>query len=131
MNLIIKKRPYYQPFASTILEEDAPKLLEPYPRPNRFMTVGYRIKDEHFNDLVAAAHIDKTTRPQILGNENPIYRDLILKVKKYTGIGALFNTSFNKHGMPIVLDPADAVWTLLNTGASDMIIGNFYVKKKQ
>ncbi|BCS91233.1 MAG: carbamoyltransferase [Candidatus Micrarchaeota archaeon] len=129
VNLKIKKRPYYQPFASSILDEDADKLLDPYPRPNRFMTVGYHIKEEHYQDLIAASHIDKTTRPQILQNENKLYRELLLKVRKITGYGALFNTSLNKHGKPIVMDPEDALWTLLNTDAEDLIIGNFYVKK--
>ncbi|MGC9099620.1 MAG: carbamoyltransferase C-terminal domain-containing protein, partial [Candidatus Micrarchaeia archaeon] len=111
LNIIIKKRPYYQPFASTILEEDAPKLLDNYIRPNRFMTVGYRVKREHWNDLVAASHIDGTTRPQILGKENKRFRELIQHIKKETGIGGIVNTSFNKHGVPIVMDPDYAIWT--------------------
>ncbi|MGC8587328.1 MAG: carbamoyltransferase C-terminal domain-containing protein [Candidatus Micrarchaeia archaeon] len=130
INLIIKKRPYYQPFASTIIEEDAPKLLERYPRPNRFMTVGYKVFEERFGDLVAASHIDGTTRPQILGSENPLYRELILSLKKKIGIGALLNTSFNKHGVPIVMSPEDALWTLENTGAEYLAIGSFFVEKK-
>ncbi len=130
VNIIIKRRPYYQPFASTILEEDAAKLLNPYPRPNRFMTVGYKIKPEEFPKLVAASHIDKTTRPQILGSENKLYRELIEAVKKKTGLGAVLNTSFNKHGMPIVMTPEDALWTLHNTGAKYLAIGNFFVTKE-
>ncbi len=130
VNIIIKRRPYYQPFASTIIEEDAPKLLDPYPRPNRFMTVGYKVKPEEFPKLVAASHIDKTTRPQILGDENKLYRELMLAVKKKTGFGAILNTSLNKHGMPIVMTPEDALWTLHNTGAKHLAIGNFFVTKK-
>jgi carbamoyltransferase len=129
LNIIIKRRPYYQPFASTILEEDAEELLEPYLRPNRFMTVGYKVKREHLNDLVAASHIDGTTRPQVLGNENKRYRELIKEIKKETGIGGIVNTSFNKHGVPIVMDPDYAIWTLLNTGAEYLAIGNFFVEK--
>lgn len=129
-NLIIKRRPYYQPFASTILEEDARKLLEPYPRENKFMTTGYRVKKGKMQELVAASHIDGTTRPQILGDENKLYRKLLLKVKSETGTGALLNTSLNKHGQPIVMTPEDAVWTLLNTGADYLAIGDFFVEKK-
>ncbi len=129
INLIIKRRPYYQPFASTILEEDAPELLDPYPRGNRFMTVAYKEKEEHVNDLVAASHIDGTTRPQVLGGENPLYRKLISGIKKRTGVGAVLNTSFNKHGKPIVMDPEDAIWTLMNTGADTLAIGRFFVEK--
>ncbi len=130
INLIIKKRPYYQPFASTILEEDAKKLLDPCIGKNRFMTVGYRIREGHEEDLVAASHIDGTTRPQMLGKENKKYRELIVRLKKSNGIGALLNTSLNKHGRPMVMDPEDAVWTLLNTGATNLSIGNFRVSKR-
>lgn len=129
-NIIIKRRPYYQPFASTILEEDARKLLSPYPRGNKFMTVGYRVRREHWGDLVAASHIDGTTRPQTLGKENPPYRELLQRVKKRTGYGAVLNTSFNKHGKPIVMEPEDAIWTLLNTGAKYLAIGDFFVEKR-
>ncbi|MGC8538028.1 MAG: carbamoyltransferase C-terminal domain-containing protein [Candidatus Micrarchaeia archaeon] len=130
LNLLIKKRPYYQPFASTILEEDAEKLLSDYVSPNRFMTSANRVKDEYYKDMVAASHIDRTTRPQILGNENKQYRELIKKVKRSTGIGAVLNTSLNKHGVPIAMSPEDAIWTLENTGADRLVIGNYLVEKK-
>ena len=129
INLIIKKRPYYQPFASSILSEDARKLLEPYSRENRFMTVGYKIRKGCENDLVAASHIDGTTRPQMLGNENKMYRKLLERIRKRTGAGALLNTSLNKHGKPMVMTPQDAIWTLLNTGARKLAIGSFIVEK--
>ncbi|MEM3476950.1 MAG: carbamoyltransferase C-terminal domain-containing protein, partial [Candidatus Micrarchaeaceae archaeon] len=129
INSIIKRRPYYQPFASTILQEDAPRLLEDYLYANKFMTSANRIFPEHYPELVAASHIDRTTRPQILGNENPLYRKLIEEVKRKNGIGAVLNTSLNKHGMPIVMDPEDAIWTLENTGAEVLIIGNYIARK--
>ncbi|MEM3572302.1 MAG: carbamoyltransferase C-terminal domain-containing protein [Candidatus Micrarchaeaceae archaeon] len=128
-NIIIKRRPYYQPFASTILEEDAAELLDPYPRGTKFMTIAYNVREEHRADLVAASHIDGTTRPQVLGAENKLYRKLIENIKHETGIGAILNTSFNKHGKPIVMSPEDAVWTLLNTGAKYLAIGNYFVEK--
>ncbi len=131
INLIIKRRPYYQPFASSILEEDAPRIMDPYPRGNKFMTVGYKVKPEHMADVVAAAHIDGTTRPQTLGGENEVYRNLLKRIKRKTGFGALLNTSLNKHGRPIVMNPDDAVWTLLNTGATCLGIGNFWVERKR
>ncbi len=131
LNLIIKKRPYYQPFASTILEEDAKKLLSDYTVPNRFMTGANMVRKEHQDYMVAASHVDHTTRPQILGKENALYRKLLEKVKKKTGVGAVLNTSLNKHGMPMVLDPDDAIWTLQNTGAEVLIIGNYAARKSR
>ncbi|MEM0150066.1 MAG: carbamoyltransferase C-terminal domain-containing protein, partial [Candidatus Micrarchaeaceae archaeon] len=130
INLIIKKRPYYQPFASTVLEEDAGKIFDDYVAPNRFMTSANHVKREYWQDMISASHVDHTTRPQILGGENRIYRSLIEKVKKRTGIGAILNTSLNKHGRPIVLSPEDAVWTLENTGADTLIMGDYLIEKK-
>ncbi|MGC8586376.1 MAG: carbamoyltransferase C-terminal domain-containing protein [Candidatus Micrarchaeia archaeon] len=130
INIIIKKRPYYQPFASTVLEEDAPKIFDDYVMPNRFMTSANHVKKEFYDYMVAASHIDHTTRPQVLGRENKIYRRLIERVKKSTGIGAILNTSFNKHGKPIVLSPEDAIWTLENTGAEILVMGNYLVRKR-
>ncbi len=129
INLIIKKRPYYQPFASTILEESARELLSDYLSPNPFMTSANGVAEEHYGDLVAASHVDHTTRPQTLGRENLLYRELITRVRKESGIGAVLNTSLNKHGKPIVMEPSDAIWTLENTGADTLIIGNYLVEK--
>ncbi len=52
-------------------------------------------------------------------------------MRKKTGIGAVLNTSLNKHGKPIVMSPKDALWTLANTGAKTMVIGDFLVRKKK
>jgi len=94
------------------------------------MTIANMVKQEHWQDMIAASHIDHTTRPQILGKEeNKLFREVIKKLKKHTGIGAIVNTSFNKHGFPIVCSPEDAVWTLLNTGAKYLAIGKFFVEK--
>jgi carbamoyltransferase len=131
LNLIIKKRPYYQPFASTILEEDAEKLLSDYTKPNRFMTGANMVREEHHGHMAAASHVDHSTRPQILGNENLLYRRLIERVRKKTGIGAVLNTSLNKHGMPMVLSPEDAIWTLENTGAEVLVIGDYVARKSK
>lgn len=127
LNRTVKRRPYYQPFASTILKEDASKILENYRIQNRFMTSANYVRPERYADMVAASHIDNTTRPQVLGNENQIYRELIKEVKKKTGTGAVLNTSLNRHRRPIVLDPKDAIWTLKNTGAEVLFIGNYVV----
>ncbi len=129
LNSTIKRRPYYQPFASTILEEDAPKLLENYKITNRFMTSANVVRDDRRDDLSAASHIDHTTRPQVLGQENKMYRELIKRVRRGIGVGAVLNTSLNRHRFPIVMSPKDAVWTLKNTGADVLFAGNYVVEK--
>jgi len=130
LNLIIKRRPYFQPFCPTLLEEDANKILENYDKPNRFMSVGYTSKKKVKDKIKAVVHIDNTTRPQVLGDENKKYKTLIQTVKKENGLGIVLNTSFNKHRYPIVCSPNDAVWALLNTGVKHLSIGDFYVRKK-
>lgn len=129
LNASVKKRPYFQPFSPTILEEDAEKILEKYSSPNRFMTAGFMSKKSIRDSIKAVIHIDGTTRPQILGKENKKFSSVIENIKKDTGIGAVLNTSFNKHRYPIVCTPRDAIWTLLNSEAKYMSIGKFFVEK--
>jgi carbamoyltransferase len=129
LNLIIKRRPYFQPFCPSLLEEDAKKILENYDTPNRFMTVAYQTKKNVIDQVKAVVHIDGTTRPQVLGKENEKYRKVIETVKKETGLGIVLNTSFNKHGYPIVGTPKNAIWTLLNTGAKYLAVGDYFITK--
>ena len=84
---------------------------------------------QHWHSMEAASHVDHTTRPQILGKENPTYRKLISEVARITGFGAVLNTSLNKHGKPIAMTPDDAIWTLLNTGANVLVMGNQVIRK--
>jgi carbamoyltransferase len=130
LNLIIKRRPYFQPFCPSILEEDADKILEDYDVPSRFMTIAYKTKENMIDQVKAVVHIDDTTRPQILGNENEKYRKVIETVKKETGLGIVLNTSFNKHGFPMVGTPEHALWTFLNSNAKYLAIGDYFVEKK-
>jgi len=65
----------------------------------------------------------------MLSNENPKYRIVLEEIKKKRGIGVVLNTSFNKHGYPIVCTPKQAIWTLLNSGAKYLAIGDFFVEK--
>ncbi len=131
INFIIKKRPYYQPFASSVLVGDANRIFSDYIGQNRFMTGANYVKDEYYGRMEAASHVDHTTRPQILGSENRLYKELLERIKKKTGIGAVLNTSLNKHGKPIAMAPEDALWTLENTGAKTLIMGNYVVRKRK
>ncbi len=130
INLAIKERPYYQPFASSVLVGEAKRLFSDYMSQNKFMTGANHVRDEHFDEMVAASHVDHTTRPQILGDENMLYKELITNVRKKTGTGALLNTSLNKHGKPMAMSPDDAIWTLENTGADTLVMGNYVIRKR-
>ena len=129
LNLKIKKRSWYQPFCPTILKEDANKFVHEKEL-DRFMTMGYYLKDESIEKAKSVMNIDKSIRPQFLNDENPKYEKLLKQIKKETGNGIVLNTSFNIHGSPIVLSPEDAIKTQLHTKNKNMFIGNYHIKIK-
>ena len=58
----------------------------------------------------------------------PLFRELLLELKKLTGLGVVLNTSFNVHGDPLVCSPQDALDTLRKTGNEYLIMGKYLVK---
>ena len=131
LNLYVKQREWYQPFAPSVLQEDASRMLY-FSKGNasRFMTMAYEVKEEAREHMKSVMHVDMTARPQTLGDENPEYRSLLENVRKRTGYGMVLNTSFNIHGMPIVASPEDAVYTMKKTRTKNMIMGNYFVQYK-
>jgi len=133
LNIAIKMRDFWMPFAPSILWEMR-KDYAIYPKENSscLMTMGFdgtALAKEH---LKAAIHpYDQSMRPQFVKKEyNPRYHKLILEFKKRTNIGAVLNTSFNLHGMPIVNDTEDAVYTLLNSGLDYITVDDYLVWKR-
>jgi len=132
LNLILKKRVWYQPFCPSILVEDADELLELDGQQigdNPFMTMAYRVRQEHQRFLEGVINIDGTCRPHFVRQENPAYRNLLLNIKRQLGWGVVLNTSFNIHGEPLVCSPAEAVKMMKQSGIGylfmeDMIIEN-------
>jgi carbamoyltransferase len=131
LNIKVKRRAWYQPFAPSLLIEEAKKFFEDYNnQPDRFMTMGFMTKPEVRERIKAVIHIDGSSRPQMVNKEDCLLESLLKEIKKKSGDGILLNTSFNIHGEPIVCDPADAVETMIKTKMKFMIIGNFFVKLK-
>jgi len=131
LNLMVKKREWFQPFCPSLLEEDVNKVFEDYDeKPDRFMTMGYMLKKELKRRYASIANVDSSVRPQMVGNENQQYRELLKNIKKNGGVGIVLNTSFNIHGEPIVCSPKDALETMMKTKTKYMILGNFFVKLK-
>ena len=125
LNLLLKKRVWYQPFCPSMLIEDAPALLMTEGqeiRDNRFMTMGFRVRPEHLPLLEGVTNIDGTCRPQFVGDEEPRYRDLLVHLKGVLGYGVVLNTSFNLHGEPMVCAPGEAVAMLRQTGIRYLIL---------
>jgi carbamoyltransferase len=136
LNLLLKKRVWYQPFCPSMLIEDAPDLLYTQGqdiRDNRFMTMGFRVREDRLQAMEGVINVDWTCRPQFVGAENPRYRSLLLHLKKDLGIGVVLNTSFNIHGEPVVCKPEEAVDVLRRTGIrylfmEDMLVENLIAK---
>lgn len=131
LNMSVKQREWYQPFAPSMLEEDSRHLLKDADSVDRFMTMGYLARESAREAMKSVVHVDMTARPQMVGRENLDYRNLINRVKRHSGHGVVLNTSFNLHGMPIVESPDDAISTLKKTNSKYLFIGGYFVENTE
>lgn len=130
INLLLKGREPFVPFAPSLLEEDAPLYWEGN-TDYRYMTFAVKASDRAKTEIPAVVHVDGTLRPQVVSEEwNPQYAKLIRAFKKLTGIGVLVNTSFNRHGHAIVGSPDDALLHLVNGWVEGLYLGPYYVERK-
>jgi len=131
LNLLLKKRVWYQPFCPSMLIEDAPALLETQGqeiRDNRFMTMGFRVRPERLALMEGVINVDGTCRPQFVGDEVPRYRALLQRLKETLGFGVVLNTSFNLHGEPMVCSPDEAVEMQRRTGIRYLIMEDWLIE---
>jgi carbamoyltransferase len=127
INLLLKGREPFVPFAPSVLEADA-HLYWDGPRDYPFMTFAVRATDYARQTVPAVVHVDGTLRPQVVNAQrNAGYTALLHAFKQLTGIGVLLNTSFNRHGHPIVGSPDDALLHLVNGWVEGLWIGRWYV----
>jgi carbamoyltransferase len=129
LNLVLKRRVWYQPFCPSMLESEASRLLDDWTGgPNRAMTMAYNVAVEHRAHLAGAMSIDGTCRPQIVADDDPgPFAELLRDARRHWDVGAVLNTSFNIHGEPMVCSPGDAVDVFLRSGADALAIGPFLV----
>ncbi|MGC8824734.1 MAG: carbamoyltransferase family protein [Bacteroidales bacterium] len=150
MNLKIKFRESFRPFAPSLLDEDKDLLMEHgYYSP--YMLLIDRVKTERCNpvpaeiehsnelfkrlyfvrsDIPAVTHIDYTARVQTVSKQsNPHFWKLIHAFKQLTGYGVLINTSFNVRGEPIVCSPLDALRCFVHTDIDFLVLNNFLIAK--
>ncbi len=132
LNLYVKKREWFQPFAPSMMEEEAENLLEFDGKGmDRYMTMAYMVREGKRDRTRAVMHIDGSARAQMVGGENPLYHEMLGKLKKGSGDGVVLNTSFNIHGMPIVMNPSDAIATMRETNTKYMFINGFFVTNRK
>lgn len=152
LNLKIKFRESFRPFAPSVLrekvgewfelEEDSPYMLlvaDVQPRLRKEMSAseqalfGIEKLNVPRSEIPAVTHVDYSARVQTVHKEtNPRYHALLAKFEERTGCPVLVNTSFNVRGEPIVGTPEDAFRCFMGTGLDLLAVGNcFLVKTEQ
>jgi carbamoyltransferase len=151
LNLKIKYRESFRPFAPSVLAEDCAQhfqinTISPY-----MLIVAEVLKEKqaqlpaNYNDLTlmerlytkrsdvqAITHLDFSARIQTVHKEtNPKYHKLLAKFKEKTGYGMLVNTSFNVRGEPIVCTPEDSYRCFMRTEMDYLVINNYLFSKKE
>ena len=149
MNLKIKYRESFRPFAPTCLEERVSDYFE-LDRPSPYMLLVAQVRAERClgkeenrhvpirerinqirSDVPAITHVDYSARVQTVNREtNRRYYDLIKAFEAKTGYGVIINTSFNVRGEPIVCTPEDAYRCFMRTEMDYLVLGSFLLDKK-
>ena len=151
LNLRVKYRESFRPFAPSVLRQDVTEWFETdYDSPYMLLVDDVR-KDKRIemtkeeeslfgidklnikrSSIPAVTHVDYSARIQTVHkNTNPKYHALITKFKEKTGCGVVINTSFNVRGEPIVCTPEDAFKCFMGTGIEMLAIGNCVLRKEQ
>jgi carbamoyltransferase len=127
LNLIIKRREPFRPFASSVLREEVGAFFEEdFESP--FMQFVARVRPEKRALLPAVTHVNGTSRIQTVTKEdNGIYYDLIRKFRDMSGIPMVLNTSFNEDE-PIVCSPEDAMRCFEGSEIDCLVFENFLVE---
>ncbi|MBI9071470.1 MAG: carbamoyltransferase [Melioribacteraceae bacterium] len=151
MNLKIKFRESFRPFAPSVIEEKISDYFE-IDRPSPYMLLVADVKKERQkkmsddetklfgidklnivrSDIPAITHVDYSARIQSVNKiTNPKYHDIIDQFDKKYGCGVIVNTSFNVRGEPIVCTPEDAYRCFMRTDMDYLALGNFILDKKE
>ncbi|MFQ6613720.1 MAG: carbamoyltransferase [Fidelibacterota bacterium] len=148
MNLKIKYRESFRPFAPAVLEEEASDWFD-LDRPSPYMLLvaevaahrrrpvpeqaqeGLEKLAVERSQIPAVTHVDYSARIQTVSRKtNPLFHELIRNFKALTGCPVVVNTSFNVRGEPIVRSPDEAIRCFLRTEMDVLILGPFQVKKQ-
>lgn len=128
INLKIKFREKFRPFAPSILEEHVGEYFE-IAEPVPFMEKVFAVRPQKRSQIPAVTHVDGTGRLQSVSRKtNPLYWDLIQTFAARTGIPLLLNTSLNENE-PIVRTPEEAIQCFLRTRMDALVLGCYYVER--
>jgi len=130
INMKIKFREGFRPFAPSILEEYCSRYFE-IDRPSPYMLLVAQVSADHA-DLPAITHVDNSARIQSISRQqDELYYDLIDTFRKRTGCPLLINTSMNVRGEPIVNSPQDAYRCFMRTDMDAIAMGPYLLLKDQ
>ncbi len=151
MNLKIKNRESFRPFAPSVLREKVGQWFEmdsvsPYmllvagvrkdkrlePSEEQKKLFGIDLLNVSRSEAPAITHVDYSARIQTVDREtNPRYYDLIKKFESQTGCPLIINTSFNVRGEPIVCTPQEAYLCFMRTEMDYLVLENLILDKKE
>lgn len=151
LNLKVKFRESFRPFAPSVLAEDASQWFDldvdsPYmllvanvsnekcrpTTPQEDRLIGFDKLNAIRSEIPAVTHVDFSARVQTVDQEtNPRYYALIKRFKELTGCPICINTSFNVRGEPIVCSPDDAFRCFMGTDLDVLVIENFILYKSE
>ncbi|HEY0174388.1 MAG TPA: carbamoyltransferase [Pyrinomonadaceae bacterium] len=151
MNLKIKFRESFRPFAPSVLRErvgdyfeldcDSPYMLlvapvreglRRAPTPEEESLFGVEKLNVQRSTIPAVTHVDYSARVQtVRRDEHPAYYDLLAAFERLTGCAVLVNTSFNVRGEPIVCTPAQAYACFMRTEMDCLVLGDFVLLKSE
>jgi len=128
VNMSIKKREGFRPFAPIVLEEKAKDWFSDI-IPSKYMLFTFRSNKKE--KIPSCIHEDDTARVQTLSkDENPLLHQLISNFEQKTSCPVLINTSFNVRGEPIVASPVDALKCFFQTEMDTLVLSKYLVKKE-
>ena len=149
LNLRVKYRESFRPFAPSVLREDVGHWFD-VDADSPYMLMVADVKEDHRremtedekalfgidklnvprSDIPAVTHVDYSARIQTVHREtNPRYHALITRFKEISGCPVIINTSFNVRGEPIVCTPEDAWRCFMGTEIEILVAGNCYLRK--
>ncbi len=130
INIKVKGREPWRPFAPSIMEEYLDEYLE-CGSDSPYMQMTFSAKELMKANISSALHVDGTCRPHTVSKKtNPLFWKLIDEFRKISGVPVLLNTSFNLSDEPIVNSPEDAIKTFYRCGLDFLIMNNIIIKKK-
>lgn len=130
MNLKIKFRESFRPFAPSVLEEKSSQYFE-LEKESPYMLLVAPVRDKKHLAIPAVTHVDYSARVQTVNAAaNPLYYAMIKKFDEKYNCPVIINTSFNVRGEPIVASPEDAYRCFMRTNMDYLIMENVLLEKK-